>query len=1290
MESVKGLRFTPPRQGESWNSTSSQRGDRLKRHVEITQSKTEQSERKTPHLQEDSWIHQKALRANRSFAYNEANTEPTFNPAPFSVCSLSHHGSGRARIPLNPERVAVPSKQPSKEWEIQINSVFSARTVIDFVEKIQEASKLAPAAQHRPDEWFRALTAHFQRVVEEEISANTLVEEYWAVDLARVLYSFKQFSGRTDGISEFLSYIAELLGNEQKPMLDPRGIGNALYGLQNLASNSGTEKILVAIAAHIDKGSQLSPRNISNALYGLQKLTPSAGTEKILIAIAAHIDKAGQFNVQNINNALYGLQKLTFSVGTEAVLSSVAIHIHTAEKLDPQTISRALHGIRNFKSSPGVEAVLRNIAPHIAKAEPLTAKEIGNALYGLRNITFSEGAEAVLLAIAPHISNAEQFSQLNIYNVLQGSQKLTSSPGTEAVQSALAPHIELAQQLNKQTCDSGLETFSKKTERGTILSKQSIQSIQDGETQISSLFSAQTMKGFAAGMEQASKLIKTRQHRSDEWFRNLTAHFQTLVKKSQQDELEQSWAIVLERVLHNCKQFSGNSDGVSGFLSYLAELLYDQRKPLLSAPGLCKALNGLQNLTPSAGTERVLSALVLHIRRAKQLDSSSIGHALYGLNNLLFSAGTEEVLFALASHISGAENLSPEALGDALYGLKNFVYSAGTEMVLNALASHIHTAARLSAQNVGNALYGLQNLSHSPGTEEVLNALVPHIYNAEQLGPQNIGNALYGLQNHTATPGADALLSALAIHITKAERLDPQVVGNALYGLQNLTPCAGADAVLKGLKRHVETWDESPQPLDVFRAETVRSLSVLLQHHSAPALKLVNSLSKKFCYGEEIQSLNSLQEQELFLIAVLNQPSYQISLLGLSYGLVIFYVNALLKYASSSQLTIIYGQGSNSTPSDIKMKSVIEQAVANNADYQSAGWQTYWSAGWANFSRGARYPSGMHSPPTRQYVSKNRPVFRRKETHPRVALNTHTKFDRQPSSSYDHLGRTIPFISYDNSLGAPPFKVEYGASLSKQRCHEWETQLDAVFSSRTLTDFVTKMQKASESTKTVDSRTDTWFKSLTAHFQTVVRESPEHQLTRHWELNLARALYSCKQFAGSSEGISGFLSCLAELLSNQQKSILNAQTLCTALYGLQNLTCSTGTEAVLCAIAPHIRKTNQLSPQAISDALYGLQNFTNTAGVEEVLQALAPHIFKATQLKPQEIGIALFGLQNLIASTGVEAVLVAIAPHIYKAEQLSGLAMAQTLTGIQNLTSSPGSVAVRNALEPHTARRMST
>ncbi|MCD6026531.1 MAG: hypothetical protein K0R08_1050, partial [Solimicrobium sp.] len=120
-------------------------------------------------------------------------------------------------------------------------------------------------------------------------------------------------------------------------------------------------------------------------------------------------------------------------------------------------------------------------------------------------------------------------------------------------------------------------------------------------------------------------------------------------------------------------------------------------------------------------------------------------------------------------------------------------------------------------------------------------------------------NALYGLQNLTPSVGVEAVLNALAPHISHALRLSPQEIGNALYGLQNLTAGAGVEAVLNALTQQINITFKEETPSPIFVAETLCSLSLLLQKKLSIASHLVNTLLSKTNNSTEIKKLHSIE-----------------------------------------------------------------------------------------------------------------------------------------------------------------------------------------------------------------------------------------------------------------------------------------------------------------------------------------------------------------------------------------------------------------------------------------------
>ncbi|MDB5729988.1 MAG: hypothetical protein JWQ00_3193, partial [Noviherbaspirillum sp.] len=210
---------------------------------------------------------------------------------------------------------------------------------------------------------------------------------------------------------------------------------------------------------------------------------------------------------------------------------------------------------------------------------------------------------------------------------------------------------------------------------------------------------------------------------------------------------------------------------------------------------------------------------------------------------------------------------------------------------------------------------------------------------------------------------------------------------------------------------------------------------------------------------------------------------------------------------------------------------------------------------------------------------------------------------------------------------------------------------------------------------------------LARHWRAIVAGSPRDQKkVNTWSINMGKILHGCMQFHDPSVVNALFVE-IANTLLDTTYPLLNARCIGSALYGMQSLTWSEGTDAMLNAIAHHVadERCEPLDARAIGNALYGLKSMVPGDGVESILHAIAPHIESNEQLDAQAIANSLYGMRNLMPTDGTEAVLRAIAPHIEtrQCERLSAHEISIALYGLKVLTASAGTEAVLRAIARH-------
>ena len=173
------------------------------------------------------------------------------------------------------------------------------------------------------------------------------------------------------------------------------------------------------------------------------------------------------------------------------------------------------------------------------------------------------------------------------------------------------------------------------------------------------------------------------------------------------------------------------------------------------------------------------------------------------------------------------------------------------------------------------------------------------------------------------------------------------------------------------------------------------------------------------------------------------------------------------------------------------------------------------------------------------------------------------------------------------------------------------------------------------------------------------------------EICFARCLKGLKGLPAIAE-IQPILNELALKISASDAQF-GAQEIGSALYGLQNMDCTTAAvQTLLQALTTKITASNaQLDAQTIGNALYGLQNMDGTtATMQALLQALTIKITASNALlDAQHIGNALYGLQNMDCTTeAVQALLQALTIKLTASNaQLDAQVIGNALYGLQNM-----------------------
>jgi uncharacterized protein YukE len=219
--------------------------------------------------------------------------------------------------------------------------------------------------------------------------------------------------------------------------MDPKAIGNGIYGLQSLSSDVPQVRALLGVLAERIRESKcrLGGQGIADALFGLSNMrTDCSELRALLSALADKIDsKSGKLDAQEISNALYGLQAYNNDVGE---LGEIAVKLGDKLKrsraiLLSQHIGRSLLGFQSVTAeSKEIRYLLRQLIQRIRASDRtrMTAQGISDALNGLQgmNSAVPEVQELVGELAKKVASTAATFNSVQMGNALFGLQGLSS------------------------------------------------------------------------------------------------------------------------------------------------------------------------------------------------------------------------------------------------------------------------------------------------------------------------------------------------------------------------------------------------------------------------------------------------------------------------------------------------------------------------------------------------------------------------------------------------------------------------------------------------------------------------------------------------------------------------------------------------------------------------------------------------------------------------------------------------------------------------------------------------
>ena len=134
-------------------------------------------------------------------------------------------------------------------------------------------------------------------------------------DISMFVYGVRSLEGLDSLEGDLLRLGAKKI-TESTASLTSRAIGNALYGLQDITSDTeGAPELCAALASKIEVfNGDLNGQDIGIGMYGLQGMSAEVPEVRRLIdALAVKISRSiSELDSQATSNALYGLQVLSF------------------------------------------------------------------------------------------------------------------------------------------------------------------------------------------------------------------------------------------------------------------------------------------------------------------------------------------------------------------------------------------------------------------------------------------------------------------------------------------------------------------------------------------------------------------------------------------------------------------------------------------------------------------------------------------------------------------------------------------------------------------------------------------------------------------------------------------------------------------------------------------------------------------------------------------------------------------------------------------------------------------
>ena len=246
------------------------------------------------------------------------------------------------------------------------------------------------------------------------LGSSEVVNKLDGMHMITLLFQSARARRRTRNFISVETVIDKLEGWEKE--WSERDISFFMYGINSLECVDEVDGKLLKLAARkiSESNAQLTSRAIGNALYGLQGITTDTiGAPELCEAIAAKVKTfEGDLNGQDIGIGIYGLQGMSSDWSeVRSLVQAMSEKIEKSETdMDSQALGNALYGLQSMNSIHSeVRMLVQSLAKMLGESSPtLSIQSIGAALYGLQKMT-SESLEvrALLAALSEKIEASE-------------------------------------------------------------------------------------------------------------------------------------------------------------------------------------------------------------------------------------------------------------------------------------------------------------------------------------------------------------------------------------------------------------------------------------------------------------------------------------------------------------------------------------------------------------------------------------------------------------------------------------------------------------------------------------------------------------------------------------------------------------------------------------------------------------------------------------------------------------------------------------------------------------------